>query len=412
MLKSSCRIINSVLSQHLLQFSKLKGDQTRVFCSSFNMTEDSVKAVKRAADDDPHTETEHEDKKLKTDQEERKYPKKKVALLMAYSGKGYYGMQRNARNSQFKTIEDELVTALVGARCIPEGHAEEMKKMSFQRSARTDKGVSAVGQVVSLKVWMIENILEKINAHLPPQIRVLGCKRVTGGFNSKNNCYARTYSYMLPTVAFSPKDYNQEDTSFRLTSDTLQTVNRLFGLYKGTHNFHNFTSQKGHRDPSAMRYITHMSCGEPFIRKDVEFAVITVRGQSFMMHQIRKMIGLVIAVVKGYVDEGVIEKSWGEEKVGVPKAPGLGLVLERVHFDGYNKRFGGDGIHETLEWTEQEEAIADFKEKHIYPTIVDTELNEKSMVNWMTSLCIHDFEETATGNQDRKDDDEDGNASD
>ncbi len=160
---------------------------------------------------------------------------------------------------------------------------------------------------------------------------------------------------MLPTVSFSPKDYNQEDTSFRLTSETLQKVNRLFSLYKGTHNFHNFTSQKGPRDPSAKRYITHMSCGEPFMRQEAEFAVITVRGQSFMMHQIRKMVGLVIAVVKGYVDEGVIERSWGEDKVDVPKAPGLGLVLERVHFDRYNKRFGGDGIHETLEWTEEEE---------------------------------------------------------
>ncbi len=233
-------------------------------------------------------------------------------------------------------------------------------------------------------------------------LKLAGYKRVTGGFNSKNNCDARTYSYMLPTVSFSPKDYNLEDTSFRLSSETLQKVNQLFNLYKGTHNFHNFTSQKGPRDPSAKRYITHMSCGELFVRQEAEFAVITVRGQSFMMHQIRKMIGLVIAVVKGYVNEGVIERSWGEDKVDIPKAPGLGLVLERVHFDRYNKRFGGDGIHETLEWTEEEEAVADFKDKHIYPSIVETELHEKSMVNWMATLFIHDFEATATGKQERK----------
>ncbi len=63
---------------------------------SSKMTEDlsdaQIKALKRPAED-THAETEHEDKKLKTDQDERKYPKKKVALLMAYSGKGYYGMQ-------------------------------------------------------------------------------------------------------------------------------------------------------------------------------------------------------------------------------------------------------------------------------------------------------------------------------
>lgn len=121
-----------------------------------------------------------------------------------------------------------------------------------------------------------------------------------------------------------------------------------------------------------------------------------------MMHQIRKMIGLVIAVVKGYAQEEIIERSWGEEKVDVPKAPGLGLVLERVHFDRYNKRFGGDGLHETLEWVEEENAIVAFKEAHIYPSIVDTECKEKSMISWMSTLPIHDFTATASDKQERK----------
>lgn len=224
-----------------------------------------------------------------------------------------------------------------------------------------------------------------------------GFKRVTQGFNSKNNCDARTYAYMLPTVAFSPKDYDTGNiAAFRLEPETLQRVNRLFALYKGTHNFHNFTSQKAPSDPSARRYIIEMSCGEPFINSNTEFAVITVRGQSFMLHQIRKMIGLVIAVIKGYAKEEVMERSWGQDKVDVPKAPGLGLVLERVHFDRYNKRFGGDGLHEKLEWDGEEAAIKAFKEAHIYPTIVETECQEGSMVSWMSTLPIHDFEATVT----------------
>ncbi|KAG9354839.1 hypothetical protein JZ751_001552 [Albula glossodonta] len=361
----------------------------------------------------------HVEKRLKAstnEQEERRYPKRKVVLLMAYSGKGYYGMQRNVGSTQFKTIEDELVMALVKSGCIPENHGAEMKKMSFQRCARTDKGVSAAGQIVSLKLWLIDDILDKINSHLPSQIRVLGLKRVTAGFNSKNKCDARTYAYMLPTTAFAPKELDHEDGSYRLDKETLQKVNRLFSCYKGTHNFHNYTSQKGPRDPSARRYIMDMVCEEPFLRQGMEFAVIKVKGQSFMMHQIRKMIGLVIAVVKGYASESIQQRSWGEEKVDIPKAPGLGLVLEKVHFEKYNKRFGDDGVHEPLVWDQEEEQITAFKEEHIYPTIVETEQDEKSMLSWMKTLDIHDFEATASepqGSRDlTQDDDEDGNGSD
>ncbi|XP_039856603.1 tRNA pseudouridine synthase A [Simochromis diagramma] len=403
------RPLLSALVNHR-QTLKTNGGLYKSFCtmSEGGMDKQTATLLKRTNEENEDSaEKVQAAKRVKTDgehaEDEKKYPKKKVVLLMAYSGKGYYGMQRNPGNSQFRTIEDDLVAALIKSGCIPENHGDEMKKMSFQRCARTDKGVSAAGQVVSLKVRLIDDIIEKINEHLPPQIKVLGLKRVTQGFNSKNNCDARTYSYMLPTVAFSPKDYDTGNiAAFRLEPETLQKVNRLFALYKGTHNFHNFTSQKAPSDPSARRYITEMSCGEPFIRRNYEFAVITVRGQSFMLHQIRKMIGLVIAVVKGYAKEEVMERSWGHEKVDVPKAPGLGLILERVHFDRYNKRFGGDGLHEKLEWDREEEEIKAFKEAHIYPTIIETECEEGSMVSWMATLPIHDFEATSIEVQDDK----------
>lgn len=362
------------------------------------------KASSLQEDSETVEENGHDAKRFKPDDEEqaKKYPKKKVVLLLAYSGKGYHGMQRNVGSSQYKTIEDELVQALLLSDCIPENHAEHMKKMSFQRCARTDKGVSAAGQVVSLKIRLIDNTVETINSHLPSHIRVLGLKRVTGRFNSKNSCDARTYSYTLPTFAFAHKDHETQDESFRLSQETLNRVNELLSLYKGTHNFHNFTSQKGPRDPSAKRYIMEMHCEPPFEQGGLELAVIKVKGQSFMMHQIRKMIGLVIAVVKGYAAPSIMERSWGEDKVDIPKVPGLGLVLETVHFEKYNRRFGNDGFHESLDWTEKEENIEAFKKEHIYPTIIQTEIEEKSMASWLATLSIHDYDATSQQPNDHK----------
>lgn len=49
-----------------------------------------------------------------------------------------------------------------------------------------------------------------------------------------------------------------------------------------------------------------------------------------MLHQIRKMVGLVIVIARGLADQGMIDRAFGKEKVMIPTAPGLGLMLDKV----------------------------------------------------------------------------------
>lgn len=91
--------------------------------------------------------------------------KKKCALLLSYCGAGYNGMQINPG---VKTIEEELLNALYKAEAITEDGKACLSKISFQRCARTDKGVSAARQVVSLKMStpsLINSILVFYQAH-------------------------------------------------------------------------------------------------------------------------------------------------------------------------------------------------------------------------------------------------------
>lgn len=81
-------------------------------------------------------------------------------------------------------------------------------------------------------------------------------KRATRKFDARFNCSARTYSYTLPTIAFSDYNDQTEMEDYRLPAERLQRVNNILGLYKGQTNFHNYTVKKQHFD----RYFLSMSC--------------------------------------------------------------------------------------------------------------------------------------------------------
>ncbi|XP_060582562.1 pseudouridylate synthase 1 homolog [Ruditapes philippinarum] len=312
--------------------------------------------------------------------------KRKVALLIAYNGKGYYGLQLNPG---FPSIEGDIIKAILEAGLITQDHADTPRKMSFQRAARTDKGVSAAGNLLSLKMLMNkENLLEEINKHLPPQIRVFEVVRTTNGFNSKDHCCGRTYIYILPTYAFAPVE-EICTLEYRTNKDIIERVNEVLLKFQGTHNFHNFTSGIKPFENCAKRYIIDFECGKPFVRDGVEFCVLSVRGQSFMLHQIRKMIGLTIAILRGHANIDAIEEAYNHEKMDIPRAPALGLMLEKLHYDHYNRRYASDGSHERIDFNHLREKISTFKEEYIFSEIIKEEIETQSMMNWMAKLHFH-----------------------
>lgn len=50
-----------------------------------------------------------------------------------------------------------------------------------------------------------------------------------------------------------------------------------------------------------------------------------------MLHQIRRMIGMTIAVMRGKIGFQGIEETFDKPIMPTPTAPGLGLMLAKVH---------------------------------------------------------------------------------
>lgn len=415
------------------------------------------------------------------------------------------------RTPDEKTIEGDLFAAFVAAGAISKANANDPKKSSLVRCARTDKGVHASGNIVSLKLIVEdEDIVQKINEHLSPQIRVWGIQRTNNAFSCYQMCDSRVYEYLIPTHCFLPphpssylgkklvqfaeeagdlegyrerqeevssfwdeveketiqpflegldattrevveralyapektsldkdvqaaeenvaengdsedaaappntaasttaasngsiigaseqdptveplsaesplpnpitaatKDlraaYRASKISFRLPSSRLQRIIKGLSLYNGTHNYHNYTVEKIFRDPSAQRVIKSFVCSPtPILINGTEWLSLKVHGQSFMMHQIRKMVGMVTMAVRCGADvEKLVKESYKNQRMSIPKAPGLGLLLERPIFDSWNQKAAKDLGREPIDFGKFEKEIDEFKQREIYERI-------------------------------------------
>lgn len=69
-------------------------------------------------------------------------------------------------------------------------------------------------------------------------------------------------------------------------------------------------------------------------RRDVlgwDMIIITLKGQSFLLNQIRKMVGLAIEIIRGTAPEWAIEDALEKSNKRIlHMAPGEGLLLDRV----------------------------------------------------------------------------------
>ena len=185
------------------------------------------------------------------------------------------------------------------------------------RAARTDKGVSAVGNVVSFKMICTsrenpeEDMVQRINARLPRSLTVYGFVRTTGSFDARKLCDKRLYEYVLPVYAFHPGIFERPRKSDapenQFPQEMIDKLNAALKHYEGTHNFVNFTVRMEPNDPGAKRYIIFFRFRDVVDIDGVKHVRMEVLGQSFMLHQIRKMVGMAVALMRGVAPDDAIK---------------------------------------------------------------------------------------------------------
>lgn len=304
-----------------------------------------------------------------------------LVICYGYIGTGYHGLQQNPGE---RTVEKDLFHALIGAGLMHPAAVKNLARVKWNEASRTDTGVHACAQVLTFFAdfcpgMKVKKVAATINAHLPKDstIRVWAAITVGRVFQAQRFAEYRTYHYLLPLSALGTQDLEWIRTN-------------VLTKFIGAHNFHNYTKRVSATNPSAIRKIEQFHVSEPFDVEGRPFVLFTIRGNSFMMNQIRKMLAVVLAVSYRQIPPERIAETFSEEKWAIAKLPGEGLMLERVEYPGFRKKAQRNekfaNPNKDVEFDFIRGDIQQWKVDVLFPHIANLIAREQTFENWIRDV--------------------------
>ncbi|CAN1268063.1 tRNA pseudouridine(38/39) synthase [Linum perenne] len=243
-------------------------------------------------------------------------PRRYIALKVMYFGARFYGFSAEAQMDP--TVESEIFEALKETRLL----VTDKKEAQYSRCGRTDKGVSAVGQVIALFVRSrlhhvningtnsCENFAEEQNAELdyvrvlnralPKDIRIVGWCPVPTDFHASagsavqaediNICFGVTHWIFRGLFAIAIK---------------FQIINVLAFTYRFEGN---------------------------------QLYAIKIEGSAFLWHQVRCIVAVLFMIGQGFESPDVVDVLLDTGRL--PRKPQyamaseIPLILSRCEFEG------------------------------------------------------------------------------
>lgn len=217
----------------------------------------------------------------------------RIAVKIAYMGKGFYGSQRQPG---LRTVESEITKA------IEDVCNTSIEDLFLRFASRTDRGVNAIGNVIAFYTDFKDPValLKALNA-VSWGVFYHSYALVPNDFKIRA-AHSRTYRYIMPAEGID-----------------VDLARSCASLFVGEHDFSSFCKDDGRPTSGLIR--------KSDITEDGNFLIYECSGRAFLWNQVRRMASAIMAVGRGEADnEDVLKALEGEDKCfGLARADGLTL---------------------------------------------------------------------------------------
>jgi len=237
----------------------------------------------------------------------------RLKLTVQYDGTGFRGW---AAQPELRTVEGELRAAL--AAVFP----------SHDRLAvagRTDTGVHALGNVVSVEVEggpTVARVTEALNAALADDVAVVAAEAAASDFHARHSAKSRSYRYRIWRRR-EPSPFEQKRAWWYPRPLDEERLAQAAELLLGEHDFRAFTPTETQHE-----IFTRNVLGAEWQRRGdaLEFEITA---DSFLRHMVRTLVGTMVELPPDRIAALLDGRSRSDAG---STAPPWGLYLERVEY--------------------------------------------------------------------------------
>ena len=206
----------------------------------------------------------------------------RFAASVEYEGTNFFGWQRQ---SSVNSIQEEIENSISQI---------TQSNIKIQGAGRTDAGVHALGQVFHFDtdiIRPINSLIKGVNSFLPDSIRIKWVKSVPDDFHARFFATGREYQYLLNNSSINSSIWSNHCgwTFYELDFTLLKNASKKF---EGCHDFSAFRSSEC-QAKSPIRLIENIR-----VERFNNYYLFTIKGDGFLHHQVRNMIGTIISVAR------------------------------------------------------------------------------------------------------------------